>query len=48
MTHWLCTYDPDDGEPIGEVCHCEIGDDHNGKGEPVGLTFTTADRGETS
>lgn len=48
MTHWRCTYDPDDGEPIGEACDCEIGDDHNGKGEPAGITFTTAARGETS
>jgi hypothetical protein len=48
MTHWLCTYDPDDGVPIGEECNCDIGDDHNGKGEPVGLTFTTAARSEAS
>ena len=31
--HWLIRYDPDDGEPYGEVCDCEIGDDHDETGE---------------
>jgi hypothetical protein len=30
--HWRVTYDADDGEPIGEVCRCEIGEDHKGSG----------------
>ena len=35
--HWLTRYDPDDGEPYGIVCECEIGRDHNGQGEPLDL-----------
>lgn len=35
--HWLTRYDPDDGEPYGEVCACEIGEDHDGTGEPNGF-----------
>lgn len=35
--HWLTRYDLDDGEPYGEVCHCEIGEDHDGTGEPNGF-----------
>ena len=31
--HWLIRYDPDDGEPYGEICDCEIGDDHDATGE---------------
>lgn len=30
--HWLTRYDPDDGEPYGEICHCGIGDDHDAAG----------------
>ncbi|WPM94282.1 hypothetical protein VB1_CDS0033 [Arthrobacter phage Marchesin] len=26
--HWLIRYDETDGEPYGEACECEIGDDH--------------------
>jgi hypothetical protein len=26
--HWLTRFDPDDGEPYGAVCDCEIGVDH--------------------
>ena len=33
--HWQITYDPSDGEPIGETCDCEIGADHNGDGEVI-------------
>ena len=33
-THWLTRYDPDDGEPYGTVCDCEIGVDHDGNGDP--------------
>jgi hypothetical protein len=33
MTHWLTTYDPKNGEPIGSVCTCDISEDHNGYGE---------------
>jgi hypothetical protein len=29
--HWRVTYDAD-GEPIGEVCRCDIGQDHKGSG----------------
>lgn len=35
--HWLTRYDPDDGEPYGELCDCEIGEDHDGAGAPNGL-----------
>ena len=41
MTHWLTTYDPDDGEPTGTPCHCGIGDDHDGKGNLIGLAALT-------
>lgn len=30
--HWLTRFDPDDGEPYGTVCDCEIGADHYGDG----------------
>ena len=33
LTDWLIRYDPDDGEPYGEICDCEIGDDHDATGE---------------
>jgi hypothetical protein len=26
----MTRYDPDDGEPYGNVCDCGIGEDHNG------------------
>ena len=42
MTHWLTTYDPADGEPIGSICDCDISDDHDGAGNPVGLAALTA------
>lgn len=29
VVHWLTRYDPDDGEPYGELCDCAIGEDHN-------------------
>jgi hypothetical protein len=32
MTHWLTTFDPDDGEPNGTLCYCETGKDHDGAG----------------
>jgi hypothetical protein len=35
--HWLTRWDPDDGEPYGTVCDCEIGDDHDGAGNLIGL-----------
>lgn len=28
-THWLTRYDPDDGEPYGDLCRCGIGLDHD-------------------
>lgn len=31
--HWLTRYDPDDGEPYGVVCRCNIGSDHDGSGK---------------
>ena len=34
--HWRVTYDANDGEPIGEICTCEIGEDHKGNGEVTG------------
>jgi len=27
--HWKTAYDPDDGEPYGEICECGLGEDHN-------------------
>lgn len=33
--HWLTLYDPDDGEPYGTVCSCDIGQDHDGNGNPM-------------
>lgn len=36
MRHWVTRYDPDDGEPFGELCACEIGHDHNGLGNMIG------------
>ena len=32
MTHWKTTFDPDDGEPIGALCYCDIDEDHDGNG----------------
>ena len=32
MTHWKTTFDPDDGDPIGALCYCDIDDDHDGNG----------------
>lgn len=29
MTHWMTRYDPDDGEPYGELCDCAIDEDHD-------------------
>lgn len=33
MSHWLTCFDPEDGEPYGVGCDCEIGDDHFDSGE---------------
>jgi hypothetical protein len=33
MTHWKTTFDPDDGEPIGALCDCDIDADHDGTGD---------------
>lgn len=33
MSHWLTRYDPEDGEPYGTGCDCQIGEDHNGYGQ---------------
>lgn len=30
--HWCTRFDPDDGQPYGEICDCHIGADHDGKG----------------
>lgn len=30
MTHWMTRYDPDDGEPYGILCGCDMGADHDG------------------
>jgi hypothetical protein len=35
VTHWLTTYDPDDGTPEGVVCNCDIDEDHDGAGNPT-------------
>jgi hypothetical protein len=32
--HWRTLYDPEDGSPYGALCHCEIGTDHDGAGNP--------------
>jgi hypothetical protein len=32
MTHWKTTFDPDDGEPDGALCYCDIDADHDGNG----------------
>ena len=32
--HWLTQWDPDDGEPYGTVCDCDIDQDHDGNGDP--------------
>lgn len=34
--HWLTRYDPEDGEPYGTGCECQIGVNHNGYGELTG------------
>ena len=34
-SHWLTRWDPEDGEPYGTICDCEIGEDHDGAGNPV-------------
>lgn len=36
--HWLTTYDPDDGEPVGTLCDCETGGDHDGTGTLMDVT----------
>jgi len=36
VTHWLTRYDPDDGEPYGTLCYCDIGSDHDGDGNITG------------
>jgi hypothetical protein len=33
MTHWLTRWDPDDGEPYGALCDCDIDADHDGNGD---------------
>ncbi len=33
--HWVTRFDPDDGEPYGEICDCDIGADHDGKGNLI-------------
>lgn len=30
--HWVTRFDPDDGQPYGELCECEIDQDHDGLG----------------
>lgn len=42
--HWLTRYDPD-GEPYGELCHCEIGDDHDMAGNKMFLGLTSVGDG---
>lgn len=36
MRHWVTRFDPDDGEPFGELCTCEIDHDHDGLGNLIG------------
>lgn len=31
--HWLTMYDPEDGEPYGELCTCDIDEDHEFESE---------------
>lgn len=33
-THWVTSYSPIDGEPIGEVCSCDLGYHHLTDGRP--------------
>lgn len=33
--HWLTRWDPASGEPDPSVCDCEIGEDHDGEGNPM-------------
>lgn len=35
VTHWLTTYDPEDGEPAGSLCYCDIDEDHDVEGNPT-------------
>lgn len=42
-THWLTTYNPRNGDPIGSVCDCPIGDDHDGDGELDGEDYDDTD-----
>lgn len=44
--HRLSTYDTT-GEPIGLVCECPIGDDHNARGELVDPLDDDAERART-
>jgi len=38
MRHWLTTYNA--GEPpVGRLCDCPIGEDHNSRGELVEPTY---------
>ncbi len=30
--HWETRWDPDNGDPYGTLCHCEIAADHDGDG----------------
>ena len=41
MTHWLTRWDPEDGEPYGTLCDCEIRADHNGNDELMGPRLVT-------
>jgi hypothetical protein len=33
--HWENRWDPDNGEPYGILCWCEITTDHDGDGNPM-------------
>jgi hypothetical protein len=32
--HWLIRYDPEDGQPYGTTCRCELGADHDAADNP--------------
>ncbi len=47
IAHWLTRYDPDDGEPYGEICRCAIGDDHDAAGGVMQVVPPERVRGHT-
>lgn len=46
MTHWLTMFDPDDGEPVGSLCNCDLDEDHDGAGNTMFPLFPLEPGGE--